>query len=228
MYLITGRKEECTGCGACVDSCPNSCISMQPDEYGFMYPVVTSDSCINCKKCESVCPHTRIDEFGNSICSCQFATNNDKSVTDNSTSGGVFFEIAKLIIEEGGVVFGAEWVDHYRLHHTVASSLEELVSLMGSKYVQSDCKGAYSSVKKYLDDNRKVLFVGTPCQVAGLKNFIGHDDENLILIDILCHGVPSQKLFDRWIEEEEAENGVIDNLKFRDKKKYGWQHCISS
>jgi len=227
MYIVTGKKEECTGCGACAEVCPNACITMQPDENGFLYPVVNSKLCINCKMCEKVCPYNNIGAICSSIKSCQYAVNSDKKVTDNSTSGGIFFEIAKLVIEDGGIVFGATWSDHYKLSHKVADSLKELEPLMGSKYVQSDCKCVFPLVKKSLQDSRKVLFVGTPCQVAGLKRYIGHDDENLLVIDIICHGVPSQKIFDSWIEEVESGDGKIVNLKFRDKKKYGWQHCIT-
>lgn len=227
MYLQTGNKEECTGCGACVDCCPKGCISMRPDENGFLFPVVDKDQCIKCKLCERVCPDFKVNEIGNQIRSCQYAVNPDREVTDNSTSGGIFYELAKTVIEDGGIVFGAAWTDKYQLRHICATTLDELKPLMGSKYVQSDCTGVYSSVKNYLKEGKRVLFVGTPCQVAGLKKFVGQDDENLLLVDILCHGVPSQKMFDQWIDEEEAKNGQIVSLKFRDKKRYGWQHCLT-
>lgn len=227
MYLQTGKKEECTGCGVCVDCCPKGCISMHPDQNGFVLPVVDKNRCINCKLCEKVCPDFKVSEIGNLIRNCQYAINPDRAVTDHSTSGGVFYELAKHVIEDGGVVFGAAWTEKYQLRHICATTLDELKPLMGSKYVQSDCTGAYSAVKNYLTEGKRVLFTGTPCQVAGLKKFIGQDNENLLLVDILCHGVPSQKLFDQWIDEEEARNGKIVSLKFRDKKKYGWQHCLT-
>ena len=227
MYLQSGKKEECTGCGACVDCCPKGCISLCPDQNGFVLPVVDKNQCINCKLCEKVCPDFKVSEIGNQIRNCQYAINPDRAVTDHSTSGGVFYELAKHVIEDGGVVFGAAWTEKYQLRHICATTLDELKPLMGSKYVQSDCTGVYSSVKNYLKEGKRVLFVGTPCQVAGLKKFIGQGNENLLLVDILCHGVPSQKLFDQWVDEEEAKNGKIVFLKFRDKKKYGWQHCLT-
>ena len=158
MYLQTGRKEECTGCGACVDCCPEGCISMRPDQNGFLLPVVDKVQCINCKLCERVCPDFKVKVIGNQIRSCQYAVNPDRTVTDNSTSGGIFYELAKTIIEEGGVVFGAAWTEKYQLRHIQATTLDELKLLLGSKYVQSDCKGVYSAVKQYLKEEKRVLF----------------------------------------------------------------------
>ena len=227
MYLISGNKSECTGCSACADCCPNNCIIMKPDVYGFLYPEIDHSRCIDCKLCEKSCPDFQINSLGNQIDKCLYGYNIDDNITDKSSSGGVFYELAKNVLDKGGIVFGAAWADGFQLRHTVATTLEDLPSLLGSKYVQSNCLGTYKMVKQYLANHKMVLFSGTPCQVAGLKSFLGKDYDDLILVDILCHGVPSQVLFDRWISEQTNKKGRIVYLKFRDKKKYGWQHCLT-
>lgn len=227
MYLVTGNKSECTGCAACVDSCPNNCISMKSDSYGFLYPEIDHSRCVNCRLCEKSCPDFRVDILGNQINHCLYGYNIDDNITAVSTSGGVFFELAKTVIDKGGIVIGAAWTEGYQLKHTIASKIEELPSLLGSKYVQSNCLGIYELVKLALKDHKMVLFSGTPCQVAALKSFLGKDYDDLVLVDILCHGVPSQEFFDRWFSEQTSKKGSIVYLKFRDKSKLGWQHCLT-
>lgn len=227
MYLKTGIKSECTGCAACVDVCPRGCISMLPDESGFLFPVIDREACIHCGACDRTCPDFQVEALGRGIQDCWYATNPDNDISRGSTSAGIFYTLAESVISQGGVVFGAAWAEGYRLQHQMASTPEELRPLMGSKYVQSDCTGVYRAVQNSLIQGKKVMFVGTPCQAAGLRRFLRKEDPNLLLVDILCHGVPPQKLLDRWIAEEESKNGNITLLKFRDKAKYGWQHCLT-
>lgn len=227
MYLQSNHIEECTGCAACVDRCPLGCIAFLPDDNGFKYPVIDKSRCVNCNLCKNACPSLNFNKISHSIIKSHYAVNSDQTVIDNSSSGGFFYEIAKAIIEEGGIVYGAAWSEGFKLKHASAKTMEEIRGLMGSKYVQSDCSGVYAKIEKQLKEGIKILFVGTPCQVAGVKSFLGKDYNSLLLIDFICHGVPSQSLFDQWIKTEEAKEGTITYIKFRDKKKYGWQHCLT-
>lgn len=227
MYLLTNIIEECTGCAACVDRCPLGCIDFLPGDNGFKYPIVDKSRCVNCNLCRNACPSSFFDRISHSPIKCQYAVNSDQTVIDNSSSGGFFHEIARCMIEEGGIVYGAAWSKDFKLKHAPAKTMEEIKGLMGSKYVQSDCLGLYSKIEKELKEGKRILFVGTPCQVAGVRTFLAQDYDNLLLVDFICHGVPSQSMFDQWRRLEEAKEGTISYIKFRDKRRYGWQHCLT-
>ena len=219
----------CTGCAACFSVCPVSCIQMIPDEEGFQKPVIDHEKCIQCKKCIKVCPinsdrRPNLDKMPD-VYACW---NKDDDVRYKSSSGGVFSALASYVLSNGGVVFGAAYDENMIVRHIGIESTSELPRLRGSKYVQSDIGDSFIQVKSLLANNRTVLFTGTPCQIAGLRSFIGHDDNNLITCDIVCHGVPSPGLFSQFIIfiGQKYSKKILD-FSFRDKKE-GWQIQTSS
>ena len=179
----------CTGCGACANGCPKGAIHMLPDREGFLYPTVT-DACIQCGHCTHICPALKQRERRPDP--MVFAAwNPDENVRRASTAGGVFTLLAEYILEDGGVVFGAAMSPDFHVHHIAVKSKEQLPLLQGAKLVQSEIGDAYTRVRYYLDQGRRVLFTGTPCQIDGLYRFLGEHPELLLTCDILCGGVPS-------------------------------------
>ncbi len=218
------KKEACCGCYACANSCPVHCISLEYDEEGFSYPKVDTKKCINCGLCEKNCPmlHTEPDK---KIEPVAYAVNNkDEEVRWTSSSGGIFHAVAKEIIKEGGVVFGSALVEGgRRAEHRWVEKEADLAALRGSKYIQSAILNTYSEAKEFLTSGRKVLFTGTPCQIEGLKTFLGKEYENLFCMDIICHGVPSQKVWEKYLAYQEKRAGAkVKEVCFR-KKIYGWK-----
>ena len=213
-------KKDCTGCWGCANICPKSCITMKRNKEGFEYPTINEADCIKCKKCVNVCPVLHKEEIENNpIAYACF--NKDEEVRRESSSGGVFTLIATNVIEDNGVVFGARFNDLFEVEHSYVESVEDIKVFRGSKYVQSKIGYTFTEVKKILDDGRKVLFSGTPCQIGGLKSFLGKDYKNLICIDIICHGVPSPLAWNKY--KNEISNGKkITNISFRNKT-YGWK-----
>ena len=220
MIRITD-KSRCIGCTSCMTACPVQCIVMRRDRQGFDYPVANPDICISCGKCESVCPVINPHEEKTPLAA--FAVRVPEYVS-GSSSGGVFPYLAGKVIEDGGCVFGAAMQSDMTVGHTDVSDLQGLESLRGSKYVQSDMYSAYQEVKDVLEDGRKVLFSGTPCQVAGLHSFLGKRYEGLMTVDVACHGVPSPGLWEKYIEAlKDKYGGRVTGVCFRDKSK-SWRH----
>ena len=185
------RKEDCVGCNACVQRCPKACISMHEDEQGFLYPVVDTDLCINCHLCEKVCPVINQAE-PKKLLQTYAAKNKDSEVRRSSSSGGVFYPLAEAVIKDGGVVFGAKFNESWEVVHGYTETLEGVRAFQGSKYVQSRIGETFAQAEQFLKVGRKVMFTGTPCQIAGLKHFLRKDYGNLLLtVDVVCHGVPS-------------------------------------
>lgn len=219
------NKENCSGCKACYNVCPKSCIDMVIDEEGFWYPKVNEDVCIQCGLCEKVCPEINIY---NSEKACDKPTtfaawNNDEDKREASSSGGIFTSIAEWILSNGGVIFGAGYDDEFNVVHKEVNSIEGLNDLRGSKYVQSNINDTYKKAKQYLNEGKKVLFTGTPCQIAGLYNYLQKKYDNLYTCDIVCHGVPSPEVFEKYKQMLESLNGsTIQRIAFR-HKKYGWK-----
>lgn len=197
-------KEDCCGCSACAQRCPKQCIKMLEDEEGFLYPKVDETKCINCHLCEKVCPVANQAESRIPIDSYA-AYNMDDGVRKDSSSGGVFTLLAEKVIDEGGVVFGATWNEKWNVVHTYTETKEGIVQFRGSKYVQSIIGETYKQAEAFLKSGRKVLFSGTPCQIAGLRLFLRKEYENLLTVDFICHGVPSPGVF-RWYLQEEINN----------------------
>lgn len=194
-------KENCCGCSACAQRCPKQCISMIEDEEGFLYPKVDTANCIDCHLCEKVCPVINQDEKREPLASYA-AKNPDEAIRMQSSSGGIFTLLAERIIDEGGVVFGATFNDRWEVVHDYVETKEELTIFRGSKYVQSKIEDSYQKAKAFLDEGRKILFSGTPCQIAGLKKYLRKDYDNLLAIDFICHGVPSPGVFRTYLQEE--------------------------
>ena len=213
------EKNKCTGCTACMNICPKGAISMVEGEDGFKYPVIDQDKCINCGLCKKTCPVINTKE-NKSLNKCYVAFNKDEETRLKSSSGGIFSLIANYILEQKGLVIGAAFNENNELKHIAIEKKKELPKLMGSKYLQSDLNNIFKYIKENIKE-KKILFVGTPCQIGGLKAFIKKDYDNLICIDLVCHGVPSPKLFKKYIEELEKENGKLINYNFRDNST-GW------
>ena len=215
-------KKDCCGCGACMNKCPKDAISMVEDEYGFVYPQIDRELCISCGACKNACGFQRRQELQEPRRVYALASK-DRDSLKRSASGGAFYTIAENILAQGGVVYGAGYdrVDDclYPRHMSV-EKLEDLQQLQGSKYVQSDTGTCFREIKALLAEGRQVLFSGTPCQVAGLRQFLGKDHDNLILVEIICHGVPNRKMFRDFIRYKESKlNGKIIDFRFRDKTK---------
>lgn len=217
----------CTGCFTCKQVCAKGAIHIT-EVKGFLYPEIDPSICVDCGLCSKICPVlTPIsgDELQGDNNSVSYAIwNRDVNDRINSSSGGTFSALANRILKQGGVVYGAAWDDDMHLRHIGIEDVDELDSLRRSKYVQSNTDGIYINVKKQLTAERKVLFCGTPCQIAGLLSFLGKKDyPNLITAGVVCHGVPSQRLFDDYLHSiEEKESINIYNCNFR-SKEYGWR-----
>lgn len=220
-YLEYKNKKDCNGCGICTIGCPTNAIKMIEDNEGFYYPQIDEEKCINCGKCKNICSNYN-DSKGNE--QAYMAINKNKKELKNSASGGIFYILAQYVIEKKGVVFGVEYAENHKVQHNHYETLEECRNFQGSKYVRSDIGNSYEKVKEFLKQDRYVLFTGTPCQCNALKTYLGKEYENLIICDIICHANPSQKVFDKYINEiEEKENKKITRINFRDKEN-GWKN----
>lgn len=196
---------------------------MQEAKDGFSVPVINRNECIECGLCVNSCHQiTRHKELLEPL-NVYAAWSKDETIRSQSSSGGVFSEIAHTIIEQGGIVYGAVMDSNLKVHHTKAENMDELAPMRGSKYVQSDISGVYSSVKEQLKTGREVLFTGTPCQVAGLYAFLKKDHENLLTCDLVCHGVPSQKSFDIYCEKVGLKKEKVMEVSFRYRNGWGLQ-----
>lgn len=217
-------KSTCCGCGACVNACPVNAISYGKDELGFIIPNFDPEKCISCGKCVRCCPYQNIEEqheieFTPVVYA---ALNANPEIVKNSSSGGIFYSLAKNVIERQGVVFGAAMDDSFKVRHIFVDSLLDLKKIQKSKYVQSFLDDTYAKVKSFLKDDRYVLFSGTPCQIAGLNSFLQNRKyENLLTVEVVCHGVPNQDLFDDYLKHIESKVGKIQEYTFRYKSKPG-------
>ncbi len=213
--------EHCTGCGACVQHCPKQCISWKAGEFGFRYPIIDEKTCIDCHLCEKVCPIDK--ELKKPEDQKVYAVvNSDKETLLHSTSGGAFSAIAESILSDGGVVYGCSMEDGFQVRHIRVSTSENLQKLRGSKYVQSNTGTTFKHAEEDLRAGLKVLYSGTPCQIAGLQNYLGKEYDNLLTVDIVCHGVGSQAYFDKFMDDLRRRYGDVQDVRFRDKKYVGW------
>ncbi|MCR4615785.1 MAG: Coenzyme F420 hydrogenase/dehydrogenase, beta subunit C-terminal domain [Clostridiales bacterium] len=221
-FIKIQEPRECCGCGACVNVCPRDAISMKEDRAGFIYPEVDETLCVKCGKCAEVCVFTEKLRGANGEPSVYAAATADKSVLMESSSGGIFTELANAVLDKGGAVFGAAWTDDLAAAHICVEDNAELKKLRGSKYVQSSTGDTFRQVKELLKEGRYVCYSGTPCQIAGLKAFIGEDCDLLLTADVICHGVPSTKMLrDDLSYVSGGKVSQISDIRFRDKS-FGW------
>lgn len=247
MIHITDKKN-CCGCSACVQRCPKQCIRLEEDTEGFLYPQVDEETCIKCGLCEKVCPIlNQADKL--SVLEVLAVKNPNDEERMNSSSGGVFLPLAREVINQGGVVFGAVYDESWEVHHVYAEKIEDVYPMMGSKYLQSKIGNSFKDAERFLKQGREVLFVGSPCQIAGLRTYLRNKQySNLLAVDFLCHGVPSPGVWRRYLAETyggydakeqsrlqatAGKNSVllsslnatspIGDIKFRDKRESGWK-----
>ena len=221
MTIENLNKHDCCGCSLCANICIKKCITMQPDAEGFLFPTINKVECTNCGLCYKKCPATKAIEtyefpqyFASAI--------SDKEDLLNSSSGGLFISLAKHILSIGGYVCGCVWDENMRAIHICSNKIEDIYRTMGSKYVQSTIENVLPDVKRYVNNGNIVLFTGTACQIAAIKSLFPNAD-NLYLIDILCHGVPSPLFFSKYVKYLESKHGgKLINLEFRNKRKLGW------
>ncbi|MBR4644552.1 MAG: Coenzyme F420 hydrogenase/dehydrogenase, beta subunit C-terminal domain [Bacteroidaceae bacterium] len=215
-------KKECCGCTACEQICPRRCISMKEDGEGFLYPVVDVESCVDCNLCEKVCPAIYPFTPAQQLPQSYACKAHSEDTRLNSSSGGMFTILACKVINMGGVVFGACFQEDWTIAHDFTETLQGLDKFRGSKYVQSFIGDTYQKVRDFLKEGRKVLFSGTPCQVAGLNHFLGKKYENLYTIDVVCHSIPSPLVWKMYLENKQKNNS-IKHVTFRDKSA-GWRN----
>lgn len=215
--------EFCTGCRMCEQVCPHHCISMVQDKEGFLVPKVDQEKCVNCGLCSKKCPQNRTAELVSDVQQTLAARLKDDKTLYMSASGGAFAGFAIAAINDGWVVFGAAYDENMEVKHIMATTIDELPPLFNSKYVQCNTVDSFSEVKRLLNEGKKVLYSGTPCQIAGLRSFIGKPNPNLLLVDIICHGVPSPLLFSKYLEllKQKHDGANITEFTFRDKHG-GW------
>ena len=223
--VLFSNKEDCCGCGACMNACMKQAIHMKEDEYGFMYPEIDPSKCVQCGICQKACGYQYRKETAEHQLA-YVAMAKDELLLKRSASGGIFAALATEILKKGGVVFGSSLEykegaltpEHIKVDH-----ISDLHKLQGSKYVQSSIGNTYRQVKEELETKKEVLFSGTPCQIAGLKSYLGDREyKNLFTVDIICHGVPSAKFFKSYLSVFEKKlHGKIIDFKFRDKN-VGW------
>lgn len=213
-------KHKCCGCGACVQRCPKQCITLRVDNEGFLYPHVSKDLCIDCGLCEKVCPFINPYQAHEPLQTLA-ANNKNDEVRLKSSSGGIFSVLAEKVISEGGIVFGARFDDQWQVVIDYAETLDGIAAFRGSKYIQATTGDIFKKCEKFLKAGRKVLYTGSPCQIAGLKHFLRNEYDNLLLVDFGCHGVPSPKVWRMYLDEIVGSRD-INRARMRAKTK-GWR-----
>ena len=223
MNILQLDKNNCVSCRSCEQTCPKECISFSEDDQGFFYPSINTE-CINCGICVKHCPILTYKVQDNEVSIAKAMILKNSSILQKSSSGGVFAGIAEYVIENGGVVFGAAFDNNFNLKQVSAQKMPEIINIQGSKYVSSDTGNSYLQVKEYLDSGKMVLYSGLPCQIAGLKCFLEKDYETLLCIDLVCHGVPSNKLFKNYLDKiANRSKKKIKSYQFRNKEvSDGW------
>ena len=217
-------KTQCTGCRACESRCNFHSIAMREDSEGFLYPEIDPKTCTQCGLCEKACPVLNDPVFSKlkdpGVYACW---SHDEEIRGKSSSGGVFSLLAQGVIEKGGVVFGAAFDDRFRVHHTYIEHYNEIDRLRRSKYVQSDTAKSYKEAEAFLKAGREVLYVGTPCQVAGLHSYLKKSYISLTTCNFVCYGVPSPKVWKSYLDYRKADK-KIKTISFRDKEHSGWRN----
>lgn len=219
--IVIKNKIDCCGCSACQQVCPKACILMQEDDEGFLYPKVDTSQCVNCHLCERVCPV--INRYESSAEPLSFACiNKNDDITQKSSSGGFFTALAEYVIDNGGIIFGVRFSDNWSVIFDYTEKKENISKFRGSKYVQPIIGDSYKKVKYFLAEGRLVLFVGTSCQISGLNHFLNKKYNNLITVDIVCHSIPSPKIWKLYLNSISQQYNITD-ITFRDKS-FGWRN----
>lgn len=220
---LYSHKKDCCGCAACASACKNKAIDMKEDKSGFVYPSINTKKCIGCRVCVNVCAYKKLKKENN-ILESYAAQNKNRKIAKKSASGGISSAIAESFLKNGGMIAGCAWIkknSKLQAEHILIDKWEEAYRLQGSKYVQSNTQMIYIKIRKELENGKKILFTGTPCQVAAIKKFIPLQlQEKLYTIDIICHGVPGNRMFQDYLDFLKNKNEIID-FQFRDKTK-GW------
>ncbi len=216
----------CTGCGVCCSICPANAITMQENSEGFLSPIIDKNKCNNCGLCSKLCPVLN-PIYNNSEKPCCYAVMAPDEIRYQSSSGGIFPVLAYYFLNQGGYVAGAVWTSEAKVQHIVSNKKEDIEKMRGSKYLQSEIGDCYKDVKNLLVENNKVLFTGTPCQIAGLYAFLRKDYENLFTVDLVCHGTPSPKVFRKYLEENLEKDEKFISTNFRDKVN-GWSPSLTT
>lgn len=226
MKIESLKKSQCTGCMACYNTCAAEAITMKCDKEGFWYPGINKDKCVSCKQCDSVCPALKKEkkQLDKEVLDVYAINSKDNCIRFESTSGGLFSELAIGVLEQGGSVAGATYYNHFRAKHILIDKMEDLEKIRQSKYEQSYTDTVFQDIRHLLKEGKKILFCGTPCQCAGLKLFLKKDYENLYLCDFICRGVNSQKVFQDYLKMLEERFGAPTEKVWMKYKKYGWHH----
>lgn len=221
MEQVYEERKDCCGCSACSAVCPQNAIEMIRDEYGFWYPQIRQEKCIDCGLCSKICGFQKKEKSKSAEPIVYAAVNKNDKRRMSSSSGGMFIELAHAVIKKDGCVYGAEFDEEFNVVHERETGFQGCMALQGSKYVQSNMNDCYRRIQKDLLDGKIVLFVGVPCQVGGLKTFLQKDYENLYLIDLACHGVASPRVWSSY-KEKLSQGRKIKSVSFRDKSN-GWK-----
>ena len=225
---ITLPDEMCTGCAACMNICPVNAISMQENEYGYIHAHIDNNICIKCHLCEKTCP-VYVKTSKNNPNTIYAAQTQNEKILLTSTSSGIVYSLSEKIIDLGGIVYGCSEKNYKSIDHIKVDTFEDLKLLQKSKYVQSNINFIFKEIKSKLNENILILFIGTPCQVAGLRNFLKKDFDNLLTVDLVCHGVPSQKMLKSQVESfREVDNIEPDNIFVEFRSKYLKDNKIKS
>lgn len=223
--LVTDNSY-CSGCTACLFACPHGAISMGKDGEGFLYPRIDADKCIDCGLCRKVCDS--LGEGGIESPRVYAAYAIDQAVRRASSSGGIFSLLAENILLRGGVVYGAAFDEHFEVKHIAIENVKQLDLLRGSKYVQSALNDTFAETKENLGGGREILFSGTPCQIGGLKGYLKSDYPNLITVDLVCHGVPSPRVWKKYVDiMKKGADAHIERISFRTKNSSWKRYAVS-
>lgn len=222
--MNVSQVKNCYGCMACIDKCPKQCITTRKDKLGHFYPLVAQESCIDCNACIKVCPSINNNSLLNQPKSVWAAWRTEDYLRLESSSGGVATALSEYFINRGGAVYGCAFIPPFSFKHIRCTTVEDLKKLRGSKYVQSDMTGIYRLMQIDLKTNKEVLFIGTPCQTAGVRSFFKDKNSNLFVIDLICHGVPSVQILKDSIPLTVLKK-TFNNIKFRENTHYQFSIC---